>query len=156
MRPGGKAGWHNETPDAQCHGTHTFRYAVMPLSRADLDGRAILEAELEGFHVPLLPLRRKNAGPVPMEGSLLRLESGRLTLSAFKQSEDGAAFILRFYNSGTTACDETVHFVRPLQQVDLARLDETPVRALAVEADGSVRCTVPPAAIITLRIIFGA
>ncbi len=30
-RPGGKAGWHNETPDAQCAGVHTFRYGLMPL-----------------------------------------------------------------------------------------------------------------------------
>ena len=155
-RPGGKAGWHNETPDAQCHGTHTFRYAVMPMSRSALDLRSELEAELESFNVPLLPLRRKNDGALPMEGSLLRLESGRLTMSAFKQSEDGTACILRFYNSGTTVCDETVRFARPVRQVDLARLDETPVRALAVETDGAVRCTVPPSGIITLRITFGA
>ncbi len=151
-RPGGKAGWHNETPDAQCHGTHTFRYAVMPLSRTALDGRSDLEAELEQFHVPLLAFRRKNEGDLPLESSLLRLESGRCTMSAFKQSEDGAAFILRFYNSGATACDETIRCARRVRQAELARLDETPVRALAVEADGAVRCTVPPAGIITLRI----
>ena len=51
-RPGGKAGWHNETPDAQCRGTHTFRYAVLPLSRNAMDDRALLESELETFHVP--------------------------------------------------------------------------------------------------------
>jgi alpha-mannosidase len=155
-RPGGKAGWHNETPDAQCHGTHTFRYAVMPLTRAALDERTVLEAELESFNVPLLPIRRKNDGALPMAGSLLRLESGRLTMSAFKQSEDGAAFILRFYNSGTAACDDTVRFMRPVRQVELARLDETPVRSLAVEADGAVRCSVPPSGIVTLRIVFAA
>ena len=91
-----------------------------------------------------------------MEGSLLRLESGRLTMSACKQSEDGASVIFRFYNSGPTACEETVHFLRPVRQVEVARLDETPVRALAVEAGGVVRCAVPPSGIITLRVLFAA
>jgi alpha-mannosidase len=133
-----------------------FRYAVMPQSRAALDQRVLLEAELESFNVPLLPIRRKNDGPLPMANSLLRLESGRLTMSAFKQSEDGAAFILRFYNSGTEACEETVHFARPVRRVELARLDETPVRVLDVDAEGAMRCSVPPSGIVSLRIVFDA
>ena len=155
-RPGGKSGWHNETPDAQCRGTHTFRYAVMPLSRSVLDERAQLESALETFNVPLLPVRRKNAGELPLHGSFLSLESGRLTMSAFKQSEDGSAFILRFYNTGSTRCDETIRFTRPLQRVELARLDETPMRVLPVEEGDVVRCTVPPSGVITLRVTFEA
>lgn len=155
-RPGGKAGWHNETPDAQCPGTHTFRYAVMPLTRAALEDRASLEAELERFHVPLLPVRRKELSGFPMEGSLLRLESGRFAMSAFKQSEDGQAVILRFYNTTPAVCEEKVYFQRSVERVDLARLDETPVRTLAVESGNVVRCTAPPHGIITLRVVFSA
>jgi mannosylglycerate hydrolase len=153
-RPGGKAGWHSETPDAQCPGTHTFRYAVMPMTRAALDHRAQLEALLETFHVPILAVRRKNEGPLPMSGSYVRLDSGRLTMSAFKQSEDGAACIIRFYNAGPSVCDEKVTFLRPVKQVELARLDETPMRMLQTDADGSVRCTVPSSGIVTLRVMF--
>jgi alpha-mannosidase len=132
-RPGGKAGWHNETPDAQCRGIHTFRYAVMPLSRTAMDERVLLESELEAF---------------------MSLESGRLTMSALKQSEDGTAFIVRFYNTGATRCEETVRFARPVHRAELARLDETPMRRLPVEAGNVIRCSVPPAGVITLRVTF--
>ena len=33
-RPGGKSGWHNDTPDAQCQGVHMFRYALFPQAPA--------------------------------------------------------------------------------------------------------------------------
>jgi alpha-mannosidase len=119
-----------------------------------MDERVLLESELEAFHVPLLPVRRKNAGELPLDGSFMSLESGRLTMSALKQSEDGTAFIVRFYNTGATRCEETVRFARPVHRAELARLDETPMRRLPVEAGNVIRCSVPPAGVITLRVTF--
>lgn len=154
-RPGGKAGWHNATPDAQCPGTHTFRYAVAPMTAAEFAQREVLENELEQFHVPLLAVRRKDADPVPSPAPIVSCASGRLTLSALKQAEDGSAVIIRLSNTGETACEETIRFGRPVRAVEEARLDETPVRTLHPEPGGqSVRCTIGPSALLTLRVTF--
>ena len=59
-RPGGKAGWHNETPEAQCQGTHTFRYGFLSLSEDELDEGSLVTGEAERFHLPLSPPPAKN------------------------------------------------------------------------------------------------
>ena len=72
-RPGGKAGWHNETPDAQCAGVHTFRYGLMPLDGPWEGNLSAINQASEAFHLPLLAVRRKNADLPPLRGSFCSL-----------------------------------------------------------------------------------
>ncbi len=153
-RPGGKAGWHNETPEAQCPGTHRFRYALLPVSAQDMATGTLLNAESERFHAPLLPVRRKNADPLPLSHSFLSCETGRLTFSALKESEDGTAMILRLYNVTGDSCEETLRFANRIRVAERARLDETPCGALSVEDGSTIRIVVAPAELVTLRLIF--
>jgi mannosylglycerate hydrolase len=152
-RPGGKSGWHNETPDAQCPGTHRFRYAVLPVLAEEMTTGVLINKEAERFHAPLLPVRRKNAGSLPMTQSFCTCESGRLTFSAFKEAEDGTAMILRLYNASSEPCEETISFAGRVASAERARLDETPCGALTVEQGSSIRITAGPAELVTLRIL---
>ena len=151
-RPGGKAGWHGETPDAQCPGSHRFRYAILPLPAGESVGGGLVNAESERFHAPLLPVRRKNPVEAPWTRSAFACEPGRLTFSAFKEAEDGEALILRFYNTTDRPCEETIRFSGRVAGAERARLDETPVTPLAVDDGSVIRITAAPAEVVTLRI----
>ncbi len=151
-RPGGKAGWHNETPDAQCPGKHTFRYAIYP-HRPDETFSAENEIS-EYFHYPLLPIRRKNPGTLTLQGSMAAVSSNRLVLSAMKESENGAGFIVRVYNPGRTEAMETIHFDRKLRSARVAKLNEEPMDPPPMYEENDVHVRVPPSGIMTLKVEF--
>jgi mannosylglycerate hydrolase len=153
-RPGGKAGWHNETPDAQCPGQRTFRYAVLSLSAAEYaDGRS-LQQECERFNLPLMPLRRKNTTPLPMEGSFAALGSSRLVMSALKEAEDGGGIVMRFWNPSHSTVEDLLRFAMSPSRVAASRLDETVGEPLPVLEGHDVRLRVGPSEIVTLRAWF--
>jgi mannosylglycerate hydrolase len=151
-RPGGKAGWHSETPDAQCPGLHRFRYAILPLPAGESVRGGLVNAESERFHAPLFPVRRKNPVEAPWTRSTFVCEPGRLTFSAFKEAEDGEALILRLYNTTDQQCEEIIRFTGRVAGAERARLDETPVSPLTVEEGSVIRIAAAPAEVVTLRI----
>lgn len=151
-RPGGKAGWHNETPDAQCPGTHTFRYAVLAHSPDEPAASALLMRESERFHLPVLSLRRKNEEPPQMDSSFVSVSEGPLTLSAIKESEDGEGIIIRLYNPTGSPAEGTLHFDRPLRRAFLTRLDEQPAGPLEVLDGSAIAIAAPPCGIITVKV----
>lgn len=153
-RPGGKAGWHNETPEAQCLGRHSFRYAVIPHTLEESRISSLLNEEAERFHVPLMPVRRKNPGPMELEGSFLSTPSRELVFSALKQSEDGTATIVRVWNPGPNAAESTLRFSRPIKDAWQARLDEQSVDRVALRGEYEVPLHVGPHGIATVRIQF--
>ncbi len=153
-RPGGKAGWHNETPEAQCLGRHSFRYAVAPHTLAESQKSPFLNEEAERFHAPLLPVRRKNPAPMELEGSFLSTPSGELVFSALKQSEDGAGTIVRVWNPGPSAVESSLRFSRPVKEAWQARLDEQSVDRLEVRGDYEVPLRVGPHGTATVKVQF--
>jgi mannosylglycerate hydrolase len=153
-RPGGKAGWHNETPEAQCPGRHSFRYAVLPHTQEESRNSPLLNEEAERFHVPLMPVRRKNPGPMELGGSFLSIPTRQLVFSALKQSEDGTAIIVRVWNAGPNAVESSIRFSRPVKDAWQARLDEQTVDRLEMRGDYEVPLHVGPHGIATMRIQF--
>lgn len=151
-RPGGKAGWHNETPDAQCPGKHTFRYAMFP-HRPDETFSDVNEIS-EYFHYPLLSVQRKNPGALALQGGLASISSRRLVLSAMKESENGDGFIIRIYNPGSTEAMETIHFDRKLRSARVAKLNEEPTDPPPMYEENDVHVRVPPSGIMTLKVEF--
>jgi mannosylglycerate hydrolase len=151
-RPGGKAGWHNETPDAQCPGTHIFRYAALPHAPDEPAASVLLMRESERFHLPVLPLRRKNDKQPPLESSFVSLTEGPLTLSAIKESEDGEGIILRVYNPTGAPAEGILRFDRPLRRAFLTRLDEQPSGPLEVTDGSAVAVAAPPFGIVTVKV----
>jgi mannosylglycerate hydrolase len=150
-RPGGKSGWHNDTPEAQCQGTHTFRYGVFPHAPLGPECDDGLNKASEQFHLPLLAVRRKNGGTLPVQGSFLSLTPDSLVLSALKQSEDGEALIVRVYNPGSSNVAGKIHFAVNIRKASLSRLDETEGVAVEVVGGRTIPVSVPPSGIVTLR-----
>ena len=152
-RPGGSAGWFNETPDAQCLGTHIFRYAVLTHAEEEIRDHRLLNKECEQFHYPLLPVRRKNQDGLELSGSFLQGVSDELVLSALKQTEDGAGYVVRVYNTGTAQRETSVTFYRPVREAWVSRLDEDRVQKIPVSGSVAVPIVVRPRGIATVRVI---
>ena len=151
-RPGGKAGWHNETPDAQCIGNHTFRYALMPLGAIGEDAGAAIQRACESFHLPLFMFRRKNTDPLPLNGTSFAVDNQRLVFSALKEAEEGDDVILRLYNPTAKEERATLRSTSGIGQAWLARLDEQPLSGLVVHENHELSLGFQPNEIITLRL----
>jgi alpha-mannosidase len=156
-RPGGKAGWHNETPDAQCQGLHVFRYALLPHGPEDPAWGEFVTRESESFHLPILPFRRKNVSPLPLESSLFALEGAPLVLSALKESEDGTGIVVRVYNPGPAAVEGTLRCARPVKEAQFVNLNEEPSARAEVAGDpcgSAIPLRVPSGGIVTVCVRF--
>jgi alpha-mannosidase len=150
-RPGGKAGWHNETPDAQCPGDHVFRYAVVTHSAEAIEDPAFLNGLAERFHLPLRAVRRKGT-EMPLEDSFLKGMVSDLTWSALKQTEDGEDLAVRAYNSSSVPRELHVALARPAAGAWRSRLDERRLEAMEAGSGGGVRLPVGPGEVVTVRI----
>jgi alpha-mannosidase len=131
-RPGGKSGWHNETPEAQCLGTHTFKYAIFPHRAEEFETMESINEQCEKFHYPLLAVRRKNAEELKLEDSLLSLSPKTVALSAIKESEDAKAAIVRWWNPRLHEISADLKLNAAVKSVALAKLNEDKVSMLPV------------------------
>ncbi|MDH7516114.1 MAG: glycoside hydrolase family 38 C-terminal domain-containing protein [Bacteroidota bacterium] len=148
-RPGGKGGWHNETPEAQCHGVHTFRYAVFPHAPGAGYFERIVESS-EAFHLPFLCFRRKSVARLPDPPSLFSFAPNAVP-SAMKLSEDGMAAVVRFWNPGPDPIVVPLKFHGRYRHASHARIDETPVRGGSSPEE---YVTLGPHAVRTIRFEF--
>jgi len=151
-RPGGRAGWHNETPDAQCLGEHTFRYALFPHAPSEIDTLEQIQRESEQFHLPLLPVSRKQRELGKIRNVGLAISPKTLVLSAFKEAEDGDGFIVRVYNPSKQEINGTIRFDLPVRDVFEAKLNEQCIEPVEVERERVVRIVAKPSEIVTLRL----
>jgi mannosylglycerate hydrolase len=150
-RPGGRAGWHSETPEAQCQGRHVFRYALLP--HAPGEEPELLTEESERFHLPLLALGRKSEPEPSLPMSLFSLSPpGQLVLSAVKEAEDGHGVIVRLYNPSGKNLKALLGSERKILKAALVRLDEEFVKKLDVGGEGDIRFSVAPSSIVTVRL----
>jgi alpha-mannosidase len=165
-------------PEAQCQGSHTFEYAILPHAgdwRAAYRPAAVFGAplfvrrgdETEGFvmsevwptdtpDAPTAPVRMKKqslAGELPGEMSFVQLEPEALVLSAVKRAEAGDALIVRFYNPTADPVEAMLRFFKPLHGAWLANMAEEPQAALPIRADGSVVTQVRPKQVCTVRLV---
>jgi len=137
-RPGGKSGWHNETPEAQCLGTHTFKYAIFPHRAEEFETMESINEQCEKFHYPLLALRRKNSDELKLEDSLLSLSSKTVVLSAIKESEDAQAAIVRWWNPTSHEITTDLKLNAAVKSMALAKLNEDEVSVLATDSNQNI------------------
>ncbi|MGH7594932.1 MAG: alpha-mannosidase [bacterium] len=137
-RPGGKSGWHNETPEAQCLGTHTFKYAIFPHRTEEFETMESINEQCEKFHYPMLALRRKNTEELKLEDSLLALSPKTAVLSAIKESEDAKAAIVRWWNPTQHAITTNLTMTAAIKRVAMAMLNEDEVTALPAEQNQTI------------------
>jgi len=148
-RPGGDAGWKNETPDAQCLGLHEFDYSIYLFKPGDLKD-VNFQAEL--YHNPTFYFKRKQDVESLKLASLFEIESDVAVLSAFKVSEDKKAVILRFYNPLEKFAEARVKLNFKFKEVALAKLNESKISTLTPDVNGTFTVNLSPFKILTLRI----
>lgn len=153
-RPGGEAGWITEAPEAQCLGSHTFKYAIIPHSASEFSDYGFVNEQIEAF---LLPCRSQRCGGEQhLEFSRfgLTLQPSSLVVSAFKSAEDTRGYVLRFYNPTSAQVQGGLESAMPLHEAFITQLNERDGERLKVENRNQLQITVEPCQIISLRLIF--
>lgn len=142
----GHAGPGLPTPEAQCLGTYTFEYALVPHS----GGWENAYAQAHAFNVPLYGVAvPASDGPLPASLSFVEADAADFVITAIKQAEDGGGLIVRGYNIGDETREVTVRLDRPFRRARRVNLNEEPQEELA--ADGQkVRFAVRPRQIVTV------
>ncbi|HUF10737.1 MAG TPA: glycoside hydrolase family 38 C-terminal domain-containing protein [Rhodothermales bacterium] len=125
LRPGGKSGWHNETPDAQCLGTHVFEYAFLPHRGPWEDDAAEILTEAARFTEPLL-VKMLKADDLSLDGVFLAgITPAALTISAAKEAEDGSGIVIRVSNPTSLTVEGELKLGWKPEAGFAARIDET-------------------------------
>lgn len=148
-RPGGDAGWKNETPDAQCLGMHEFEYSIFlykPNNFKDVNHQA------EIYHSPNFTVKRKQPLQNFSRFSMLNVEGDNIILSALKTSEDGKGIILRIYNPTDKDSTAKLRLNFSHKEFSLAKLSEEKIKSLEPESDGYYSIAVPAFKILTFKI----
>jgi alpha-mannosidase len=153
-RPGGEAGWIADTPEAQCLGEYTFRYAIIPHTAEDFHDYGYLNEQLESFRLPVRAMRRGGEPAFDLAQFGIELQPTSLVLSGFKPAEDGQGMILRGYNPTDRAMASRIRTARPVQKVFRAGLNERNHEVIPVTGKHTVQFTVEPRAIFSLRLVF--
>ncbi|MER3500557.1 MAG: hypothetical protein C4295_03605 [Candidatus Fervidibacterota bacterium] len=161
-RPG-HAGPQIATPDAQCLGTHTFRYAVA-IHKGDWRQAGVMRLAHE-FNVPmrLVPARRKDQkhpteAPLPVSCSFLRVEPSDFFVTAVKRAEDRDSLIVRFYGTGSmeqgAQSNGSICLWCPPKEAYLTNLNEERKRALRIGKDGRIPVRVKAWQIVTVEAVW--
>jgi alpha-mannosidase len=125
-RPGGEAGWKNETPEAQCRGEYTFRFHV----RASSNGMAdILRAADQWNAGPIVFARGERMESLPP--ALLSVDPSHVVLSAIKPADNGNGIIVRINNSSEEPVDAIIVCGRGIVAAEEVRLDESSMTFIA-------------------------
>jgi mannosylglycerate hydrolase len=147
-RPG-HAGWPVRTPDAQSVGPYEACFAVQLFGPDSGDVRDAIEQFAEDVLHPLVgETLRSNLLPPHCAGGL-ELSGAGLAFSAAYPARDKDWIVLRCVNRRDSAVRGSWTLARIVHEAVIARLDETPM-AMAEVADGVIRFTAEPRAIITI------
>ncbi|MDP2884424.1 MAG: glycoside hydrolase family 38 C-terminal domain-containing protein [Ignavibacteria bacterium] len=150
-RPGGAAGWWNETPDAQCLGKHTFEYSVFPGSAQDASDWSSILKEVELFTVPPLAVNRKNDQSA-LEQGFISITPDSLTLSTLKVADEEKGIVVRLSNPVDRTVEGIVHFEPKVKEVFRAKMNEEKIEAIVVSNGYDIHVTVKPYEVVTLLI----
>ena len=150
-RPGGAAGWWNETPEAQCQGTHTFEYSVLPGGAEGPNAWSAILKEVELFTVTPLVLKRKNKQEV-LEKSFASVQPDSLTLSALKMADESNGIVLRLSNPVDRTVDGIIHFEPTVKEAYRAKMNEEIIAAMTVSGGHDLRLTLKPFEVVTLLV----
>jgi alpha-mannosidase len=152
-RPGGAAGWWNETPEAQCLGDHTFEYSVFPHGPVG-DGiwTSIVE-QVELFTVPCLAVKRKNEQTV-FENSFLSVQPKSLLLTSLKRADDESGIIIRLNNPVDTVVRGTVHVEAKMREAYRATMNEAIIEPVEIVHGHDIPVTVKAYEVMTLVVRF--
>ena len=118
----GHAGPGLPTPGAQCIGTHTFEYALIPHS----GGWENAYAQAHAFNAPLRGVAApRSGGPLSLTLSFVQADPPDFVLTAIKLPEDGEGLIVRGFNITDEPQEVTLHLARGWRRATRVGLDES-------------------------------
>jgi mannosylglycerate hydrolase len=158
------AGPHIATPEAQIQRKLTFLLSVLPhqgsWDQVEVWRQALAFNNPPHCYTTGMEKKRPTAKPgnQPAGRSFLAISGTNAILSSVKKAEVGEALILRLYNPSDIRTEALIQLPFVPGEVQLAGLDESPQSAAhaesvtILEAGGSVRVTLAPRKVVTLRI----
>jgi mannosylglycerate hydrolase len=147
----GGAGPQVETPGGQERGQQRFELSLIPFSGELTAALPLADSFQSGLRAEVTPV---HTGRLPSSVSLLQVEPAALRLSAVKAAEDGRGVIVRVVNLSQEPATASLRTHLPLQHTTLVRLDETPVRQLAISDPACAEFPIGPHQIQTVRLEF--
>ena len=145
------------TPDAQCYGRHTFRYAVAPFTGNLLD--VGIKDTSERYRTQ--PITHQGVADQMRPGghSLFEKTNPRVNITAIKLSEKGGQLIIRLCNLCEEAVTETLSFENMVLEANTVDLLENLVPVECVEPSithgGSrINIALNPHSIMTIAVTF--
>lgn len=138
------------TPDAQCIGTQSAEYCVIP-HQGTSESSCIWQQAHTYDEPPWVYVGREYGdGKLPPAAGLIRVNPEGLVISSMKPAEHGDATIIRAVNLSTTPWKGTVSFFAPATSVQPVNLNEEPIGA--AQTTGEIALEVPPKRIVTYAV----
>ncbi|HNZ47510.1 MAG TPA: glycoside hydrolase family 38 C-terminal domain-containing protein [Candidatus Hydrogenedentes bacterium] len=139
---------HPEMILSQSPGHHEFTYRIHPHAGNYAEG-AVLE-EADDLVAPLEPVQAGVCkGRAPLRQGFLTVSPASLLLSAVKQAEDGAGWVIRLFNPTERTIEGSVTPPPSVTGAALLTLEEKRQETLSLEA-GQLHLSVAPKKIVTL------
>jgi mannosylglycerate hydrolase len=156
------AGPNFPTPEGQCQGTHTFRFALVPHQGRPLEGEVWRRAHEHHLAVQTVQMRHSakvadqnggdGTGALPLTQSFLQLGGERhsFVLSALKKADSRDSILIRLFNASDVTGRTMLRWWQRIGEayaVDLAEnrlapLVVTDEQEIAIEADGKKIVTI--------------
>ncbi|NLZ28229.1 MAG: hypothetical protein GX887_04610 [Firmicutes bacterium] len=140
-----------ETPEGQCPGDQTARYALLPYRGNWREGKIKLLANL--FNAPPRSLAAgRKPGPLPASHSMLTVEPEDIQLSCMKKADEGNAVIIRLFNCSDQEQETRIKPGFHFRTVSRANLLEKPSGTPLQTSPGTIGFNLKPWQITTLRL----
>lgn len=170
-----------QTPEGQCIGKHTLRFAVYPYSEDHVSANVANEASafvspvyaayqhhdynvfvggrpfVQASDIPVSFTRPLEAPKVkvPLEYTSFKVKesvTGAMVLSAFKAAQDGDGYVVRFYNCSEKADDVNIAFGFKIKSASLTDLAENEKQTLAVLKGNKIEFRAEAKQIVTIKV----
>jgi alpha-mannosidase len=137
-----------DTPDAQMLGKHTFHYSIIPNSNdwhRSIHLSHTFNASMRAVDTSI------HTGKLPSTEAMIKNQNRDFIITAIKQAEDDAGFIVRGFNTLSTPIDVSITPWRPFPKAQLVSLEEKFIRNLTTSLDGQIKIRVDGNKISTIR-----
>lgn len=138
------AGPSIHTPNAQCYGRHTFRYAVVPYAGDVL--QAQIKDESDRYRVPCPGHQGVADGMIPGGASFLEKTSPVVSITAIKLAEHGQGLVVRLVNLSEEPVVENLKSGLPVLDATKVGLREEPMTIFRDDASvthGGMQVSIP-------------
>jgi alpha-mannosidase len=146
----GHSGPARPTPEAQCIGSHTFRYGLLPYHGDPVTTEVQLQAA--SFDAPpVVQVTESRRGEYPPRHSIASVEPSSVILTALKRSEADNRLVLRFYSLNESTVNAIVRLGFRATEAYRSTASERVVEQLTLSPDHSeCELQVEPGEIVTL------